>query len=128
MSRAERTAAALNDLVHLFSEEAGLQEVALDYFTTERTRESDSEGETDLDEESAIEEEETSLFNTSTGTNIYTRLQNSHKILTINEEKDNTMHTTISSSDVFDYGTTVLSPPHPRSPSNFQDNLQMDSK
>ena len=32
MSRAERTAAALNDLVHLFSEEdhAGLQEVALD--------------------------------------------------------------------------------------------------
>ena len=77
MSRAERAAAALNDLVHLFSEEdhAGLQEVALDYFTTERTRESDSEGETDLDEESSIEEEETSLFNTSTGTNIYTRLQ-----------------------------------------------------
>ena len=77
MSRAERAAAAPKDLVHLFSEEdhAGLQEVALDYFTTERTRVSDSEGETDLDEESAIEEEETSLFNTSTGTNIYTRLQ-----------------------------------------------------
>ena len=77
MSRAERAAAALNDLVRLFSEEdrAGLQEVALDYFTTERTRESDSEGETDLDEESAVEEDKTSLFNTSTGTNIYTRLK-----------------------------------------------------
>ena len=78
MSRAERAAAALNDLVHLFSEEdhAGLQEVALDYFTTERIRQSQTQkGRHDLVEESAIEEEETSLFNTSTGTNIYTRLQ-----------------------------------------------------
>ena len=72
-AQAERAAAAQNNLVHLFSEE-GLQEVALDCFTTERSRESDSEGETDLDEKSAIEEKET-LFNTSTGTDIYTSLQ-----------------------------------------------------
>ena len=74
MSRAEPAAAALNDLVHLFSEEnhAGLREVALDYFTTEKSQ-TQKRRQTWM--ESAIEVEETSLFNTSTGTNIYTRLQ-----------------------------------------------------
>lgn len=70
LTRAEHAAAALNDLVYLFSEEdhTGLHEVVLDYmyFTAESSfKEFDPEGETDLDEESASEERETSKFNPS---------------------------------------------------------------
>ena len=77
MSRAQRAAAALNE-IHNFSVEdhAGLHEVALDYFTAETSfRESDTEGETDSDQESASssEERETSKHNSPTGTNTYKR-------------------------------------------------------
>ncbi len=51
MSRAERAAAALNDVLPMFCEEdhAGLTEIAMDYFTNDGEEEQEEESDTEID-------------------------------------------------------------------------------
>ena len=133
MSRAQRAAAALNEINNFSVEDhAGLHEVALDYLQQRPVLESRTQKERQTQMKRvplALKRERPPGLTPQQVPTLtkYTCNKHSHNKLTINKENENTINTTIVVSDVLDHSMKAPSSP-PFSPFHFHNNMQMDSK